>query len=815
MFQNYLKIALRNLLRNKTYSFINIFGLTTGTACCLYILLYVQDHRGYDRHYTGAENLYRIISDLQFPNDQEGMHMATCSPPIPVGIKAEFPEVEAVARACRPMGVEQSLLRVGEQVFFEKSGYYVDSTFFQIFEYQFVAGDPAHALDGPFSVVISEGLSQKLFHTNNPIGQSIGIGGGGEEQKFKVTGVFNHSLGKSHLASEFFMTMNSGGIGEFIRSNDSWAGNNFVFGYLRLQQGADPAALEAKLPGFLQKRGAVQFEQLGMKKTLHLQPVTAIHTTTGLNADQPTNTSARFLQILLVIAGFIQLVACINFMNLTTARSTQRAQEVGVRKAIGAPRQALIGQFLGESLLFTAISMLMAIPLLELLMPFLNDLTGASVEMALTANWQGIGMVGALVALTGLVAGSYPAFYLSSFKPLAVLRGTGSKTAGTGAAWLRKGLVVSQFAISSALVIGALIVHFQLDYLLEKDLGFEKEQKVVFPFRTNESQAGAATFRNEIMRLPEVASASAMAVCPGQMVYNDLPLYKPGGDMGKAVDVRFTYCDENYLNTLKINLLAGRHFTPADTFTQANAGKGIVSEAVLKRLGISLEEAPGMVLASDFEDQHIEITVVGVMQDFLYQNLSSEMDPFMVIYEQPNRLAHVVADVSTGDFPSFFKKAASTWNAVLPGLPFEYTFLDDDLAQLYRTEQNLSRIISAFTLIAILISCLGLFGLATFTAEQRRKEIGIRKVLGASTAGIVSLLSKDFLKLVTIALVIASPLAYFFMEKWLADFAHRIEISWQVFALAVLAAVGVAFLTVSFQSVKAALANPVKSLRSE
>ncbi|MBK9017807.1 MAG: ABC transporter permease [Saprospiraceae bacterium] len=697
MFQNNVKIAFRNLWRNKTFSFINLFGLTTGTACCLYILLYVQDHRSYDQHHSEAGNLYRIISDLQLPNDQAEMHMATCSPPIPMGMKSDFPEVEQAARACRPMGVEQSLLRVGEQVFFEKPGYYVDSNFFQILEYQFVAGDPAHALDEPFSVVISEDLSQKLFKTNDPIGQTIGIGGGGDEQKFKVTGVFNSSLGKSHLHSEFFMTMNSGGIGEFIRTNDSWAGNNFVYSYLRLKQGTNPAALEAKLPDFLQRHGAVQLEQLGMKKSLHLQPIASIHTTPGLTADQATNTSSRFLNMLLLIAGFIQMVACINFMNLTTARSTKRAQEVGVRKAVGAPRISLIGQFLSESLLLTAISMLMAIPLVGLLMPFLNNLTGASIEIAFTKNLQGIGLVGALVVLTGLVAGSYPAFYLSSFRPLAVLRGTSGLKGNAGATWLRKGLVVSQFAISSALVIGALIVHFQLDYMLEKDLGFEKKQKVVFPFRTTESHAAVATFRNEIMRLPEVGSASAMAVCPGQMVYNDLPLYKPGQDMNSATAVRFTYCDENYLNTLKIKLLAGRQFTQADTSTQEGTAKAIVSEAVLNHLGIPLEAAPGMVLSSDFEDQRIKITVVGVMQDYLYQNLGSEMDPFMVIYEQPNRLAHVIADVNTADFPSFFKKTEATWKSVLPSLPFEYSFLDENLAQLYSSEQNLSRIISAFT----------------------------------------------------------------------------------------------------------------------
>jgi putative ABC transport system permease protein len=816
MWKNYLKIAWRNLWRSKTFSAINLFGLTVGTACCLYILLYVQDHRSYDAHHRDAEHIYRVISDLQLPNDQDELHMATCSPPIPTGIKAEFPEVEVAARVCRPPGVEMHLLRTGEQVHYERSGYYVDSTFFRVFDYHFIEGNAAHALDEPFSVVISDKLAKKLFNTTAPLGEVIGIGGeGGEEQQFKVTGVFSDALGKSHLLPEFFMTMNSGGIGEYIRTNDTWTGNNFIYGYLRLKPGADPGALEAKLPAFLHRHGAEQFEQMGMKKTLHLQPLSHIHTTSGLIADLPGSTGARFLQILILIAGFIQLVACINFMNLTTARSTKRAQEVGIRKATGATRQALVGQFLGESMLLTVLAMAMAIPLVKAALPFLNNLTGAEVVMRLGQSWGTAGAVAALTLLTGLAAGSYPAFYLSSFRPLTVLRGMTTLSGKTGATWLRKGMVVSQFAISAALVIGALIVRTQLNYMLEKDLGFEKEQKVVFPFRSEESRAGLETFSRELTRLSEVGSTSAMAVVPGQMVYNDIQLYEKGKNMESSKHIRFTHCDEHYLNTLKIKLLAGRQFTSGDTSRQRGTGQVILNETALKQLGIAVQDAPGRVLHSDFEGRHFEFTITGVMQDFLYQNLGSSMDPFMMVYEQPNRLNYVVADIKSNDYAAFFKKAEAVWASVIPNQPFEYSFLDEDLARLYLTEKTLADIVSAFMLIAIFISCLGLFGLSVFTAEQRTKEIGIRKVLGASAAGIVALLSKDFLKLVVIALVVASPPAWYFMNKWLENFAYRIDIPWWVFALTGVLAVSVAFLTVSFQSLRAALANPVESLRNE
>ena len=815
MLKNYLIIAFRNLFRNKTFSFINLFGLTTGTACCIYILLFVQEHRGYDRHHQDSDQIFRIITDLDLAKDGEIMHMATCSPPIPLAIQADFPEVAVAARVCSPPGSGQHQLRVGDQVFFEAPGVYADSTLFQVLDYQFLTGDAKHALDEPYSVVISEKLSRKLFNTSEALGQTIGIGGGGAEHSFKVTGVFNEGMGKSHLMPNFIMTMNSGGIGEYIRSNTSWAGNNFIYGYLRLKPGADALALESKLPDFLQKHGADQLKQLGMGKELFLQPVTDIHTNTDRFADQPDNTSRSFLNILLLIAGFIQLVACINFMNLTTARSTRRAQEVGVRKAIGAPRAALVGQFLGESLFLTVIAMVLAFPLIEFALPFVNNLTGADLTINFSENWGNVGMIAVLLLVTGLVAGSYPAFYLSSFKPLDVLRGSGKSKGGEGAIWLRKGLVVSQFAISSALVIGALVIHFQLDYLLGKELGFEKAQKIVIPFHSDESKAKLETYRHALLQLPEVKNASAIDVCPGATIINDIPLYKEGGDMNSSTDILHTYVDEHFFETLKINLLSGRNFIPSDTSSVRGEMSVILNETAIKDLGIPVEEAPGQVLYSDFEDMHFKTTIVGVMEDVHYQSLDDELRPFMVVAEPARNLSNLVADVRADDYPAFFEKAKTLWGDFLPTMPFDFSFLDENIARQYQTEQTLSHIISAFTLMAILISCLGLFGLSAFAAEQRQKEVGIRKVLGATTVGIVGLLSKDFLKLVIVSLVIAAPISWYFMDKWLADFANRISIEWYVFAIAGLAAILIAGLTVSFQSIRAALANPVESLRSE
>lgn len=815
MLQNYFKLALRNLLKNKLFSSINLLGLTAGTIGCLYIVLYVRDQRSYDRCFQASDNLYRLITTLDLPGESEQMRMATCSPPIAPTMQAEFPEVEVAARVCSPPGVEQNLLRVGDKVFYEKKGYFVDSTFFRLFNYPFLAGNPEHALDAPFSAVISEKLALRLFNTVEATGQSIRIGGNGGEKEFQVTGVVAPLPGKTHFNTELFMTMNSGGIGAYIRTETSWAGNNFVHGYLRLRPGADPKTLEAKLPDFLQRHGADQLRALNMHKVLALQPVRDIHTTPKLNAEISPTTSNRFLNILLLIAGIIQLIACINFMNLSTARSAHRAREVGVRKAVGAGRGALVRQFLGEGLVLTFLSVALAIPLTLLALPWFNQLTGAEVVPDLSRDWALWGIAGGLMLLTGLIAGSYPAFYLSAFRPIVVLRGIKALKGRWGDVWLRKGLVVTQFAISAALIVGALVINRQLHFMLQQDLGFERNQKVLFPFRTNESRAQLRVFRDELARLPEVQAASGLAVAPGEPVFNDMPLYKPGGDMNTSTDVHFTFTDENYLNTLKIKLLAGRFFTPADTATEREKGRVVLNETALKKFGLTPEQALGTVLRSDFQDRHFEMTVIGIMQDFHFKALSHEITPFMVVAAPHEELMQVAADVRTADYPAFFQKAGAIWQKLFPALPFEHSFLDQDFAKLYEAETTLSRIIAAFTFIAILISCLGLFGLSTFTAEQRTKEIGIRKVLGASAAGITGLLAKDFLKLVLAAIVIASPLAYFFMQKWLSEFAYRIDIQWWMFVATGGVALGIAFLTVCFQSVKAAWVNPVKSLRSE
>lgn len=811
MLLNYLKIALRKLLRHKTFSTINLLGLTLGTICCLYMVLYVQHHNSYDQHHEDVDQIVRVRTDLSLGGASDWTHMATCSPPIAEALQADFPEVEVAARACPPIGVEQQLVRIGEEAYYETPGYYVDSTFFEILNYHFVEGNPAYALDQPFSVVISDRLAEKYFGDQSPMGKTIEVGDWGDAAPFQVTGVIDYSLGTTHLESDMFLSMNAGDLGQFVRGNNSWAGNNFLYTYLKLAPGTPKEALAAKLPDFLELHGGDQLKEAQMDKVLHLQPIREIHTRADLSADVPGTTSPVFLRLLLVIAAFIQLVACINFMNLTTAKATRSSREVGVRKVVGAQRSALFNQFLVESLLLAFLSVGLAVPIIHLLMPSLNELTGAGITLDFTtANWL---LLLGIALLTGLLAGCYPALYLSAFKPLALFNNW--STSQGRASWLRQGLVVGQMMVASVLVIAAVIIHTQVRFMLNKDLGYEKEQKIVFDLQGAEDGHDLSTFRDGLLRLPEVRNATSTASTPVQYMLRDMALYRDGESMQEAQIVWLNYIDEHYLDVLKIDLLAGRMLGPEDISEEDTRARVVVNEKALEQYQIPLDEAVGSVLKSEFSGMNFELTIIGVVEDILSQKLTDGIRPFAFFAGDPDNLGYVIADISSTDYKQFLAKVNEHWEASLPGLPMQFAFLDDEVAQLYETEQTLSSIISTFTMVAILIACLGLFGLSVYAAEQRRKEVGIRKVLGASVQSLVSLLSREFLVLVAVALLLASPVAYLIMQQWLTNFAYQTPIYWWIFALSAGLTLIIAFLTVSFQAIRAAVANPIGALRDE
>lgn len=810
MFSNYFKLAYRHLLRNKTFSLINIIGLTAGTLCCLYILLYVKDQFSYDNHHERANDIYRITSQLSVQGDK-GHNMATASPPIAPAMKNDFSEIEQFTRVCSPPGVSHHLLHYKEKAIYETKAIYVDSTFFEIFNYHFIYGSAQIAVREPYTTVLTLQTAEKLFGKSDPVGKVIDIDNAFGKNSFKITGVVDGLYGKSHILANLFVAMNSGGIGEYVRTNNSWAGNNFIRAYIKLKPNTIAAKLEKKLPAFLENHGAQQLKESGMKKILHLQPISQIHTTSGYDAEPEPTVSTGFLYLLLFIAGMIQMIACINFMNLSTARSANRAKEVGVRKVSGAYRSDLIRQFLGESLMLSILAILLAVPLLWLFLPYLNQLASADIALFFFKQSSIWVAVISLVAITGLLAGSYPAFYLSAFNVIKVLKG--NLASNISALAVRKGLVVFQFALSVILIMVIIIIHDQLRYIDNKDLGFEKDQRIIVTFRTDEAKDQMNAFTRSAEQIPGVVSTSKSNNYPSQFIFNDMRMYLQGGSINTAKSVRFMRSDKDFVKATGLHIKAGRDFTATDS------GRVIVNEAMLNALGLNPGNAPGTLLYStvgDTDKKQVSFEIAGVVQDFNFNSLREAISPFMLVFvNREDNLTNLIIATSTKDYGRLIGGLEKSWKAYIPSVPFEYTFLDDAVQQQYKKEITLSRIINAFTLIAIIISCLGLFGLSAFTAEQRIKEIGIRKVLGASISGITTLLSKDFIKLVIIAILIATPVAWLVMDKWLEGFVYRINIEWWVFVLAALAAILIAIVTISFQAIRAAVANPVKSLRSE
>ncbi|SEO92114.1 putative ABC transport system permease protein [Mucilaginibacter gossypiicola] len=809
MLKSYLKTAWRFLLKNKTFSLINIVGLATGTLCCLYILLYVQDQYSYDKQHKDVKDIYRITTSLELTGDKH--NSATSSPPITPAMKNDFGEVLQFTRlvGTEGFGAKQHLLRYKEKSFYQQNAAYVDSTFFDVFNFHFVSGNANKVLAEPYSLVLMKPVADKLFGGEDPIGKMISIDNSFGKHDFKVTGVIDESAGQSHIKVSMFMAMNSGGLGQYVRQNTAWAGNNFLYAYVKLRPNASAAALEKKLPDFLNKYGADQLKAIGMKKALHLQPVTTIHTTPGHEHELTKTLDPAFLYIMILVAVLIQVVACINFMNLSTARASKRAKEVGVRKVIGAGQGDLMKQFLGESFMLTLIGVAIALPLLIILLPYLNQLTHTDIHLAFFSNYKLWIMLGGMVVVTGLVAGSYPAFYLSAFKAIKVIKG--NFTSHISAAGIRKSLVVFQFWLSIILISGVIVIYSQLNFVKNKDLGFDQNQKLIFNFYTETTQGKMKNFANDLRQMAEVKTVSNADNYLSQFVPHDHGVYTAGGNMATATDAQNIITDEFFAKANGIKIIAGRDFRIGDTT------RVLINETLCKRLGISPQAAPGTRLYTQYAPDPVSfVEVAGVMKDFNYNSLHMEVKPFMLVYRNdPRQFNVMVVSTDSKNYKSLLGKMEALWRKDIADAPFEYSFLDTEVQKQYETEVILSQIINAFTLMAIVISCLGLFGLAAFSAEQRSKEIGVRKVLGASVTGIVQLLSKDFVQLVLIALVIATPIAWWGMSKWLQAFEYRVTISWWMFALAGVLALIIALLTVSTQAIKAARMNPVKSLKAE
>ncbi|TAG19381.1 MAG: ABC transporter permease [Cytophagia bacterium] len=805
MIRNYLKIAIRNLVRNKVYSFINIFGLSVGLATCLLIMLYIFDEISYDKHHRDVSQLYRVAQQIK---DEK---WAGTVAPIAQGLRNDFAEIEQVARILKFPNIDKMLLKndKNQQQFYENNGMYADANFFEIFTYDFKFGDSQTALNQPNTMVISEDVAQKLFGNESPINKVVSVEIPYGKTNYSVKGVFKNTQNKSHINAHYFLSMENDDLGQWVKNQTNWSNNSIFHTYLKLKKGTNPTAFEAKLPSFYQRNGGVDMKAAGVTKSLFLQPLQDIYLRSAIGNEISTNSSMTYLYILGSIAAFLLLIACINFMNLSTARSEKRAKEVGVRKVMGANKNGLIGQFLGESLMMCLIALVVSLITLTLFLPVFNSFSQKNIilfQKPILVLW-----IAGLTAITGLLSGLYPALYLSSFKSISVLKGKLFNSISV--VFIRKGLVVFQFAISVTLILAAIVIWQQLDLIRNKDLGFNKNQQLILPFQSRTSANNYVALKNEITQNTKIISATAGTSYPSIELMEDHLFYAEGKTLDDKVDIGFVRANEGYLETLGYKLLYGRSLSKNMT---ADSNTIILNETAIKQLGYESETAVGKMIYFEADNQRFSKQIVGVMKDFNFRSLHSDITPYGIVRlgsnEQPN---YFIANLQRGDFASTIAEVEKIWEKINPETPFEYFFLDQEFQKVYEKEARTAGIIFYFTLITIFIACLGLFGLATFTAEQRTKEIGIRKVLGASILQITILISKDFLKLVMIAFVIASPIAYYFMDKWLADFAYRITISWWVFALAGVATISIALITVSWHSIKAALANPVKSLKTE
>lgn len=808
MFKNYLLIAWRNLKNNKAFSFINIAGLAIGLATCLLILLYVTDELSYDRYNEKADRIYRIDGDVHFGGNY--FNLATAPEPMAEAMKRDYPEVEQVVRFRRYEGL---LVKKGQQNLHEDKVIYTDSTLFSVFTLPMIQGDPAHALVEPHSVVINERTALKYFNTTDVIGKYFTVN---DSNNLKITGVIRDIPQQSHFNFDFFIAANKA-IQHW--ELDDWLSNNWNT-YIVLKKGADPRHLAARLPQMVDKyigprAQAVmnvnmdEFRKSGNYVRYAMTPLTSIHLHSNKSSELGGNGSVQYVYIFSTIAVFILLIACINFMNLSTARSAGRAKEVGVRKVLGSTRQSLIRQFLMESMLVCLIASVLAILIAISLLPLFNQLASKELAPSLFVNPLLLAALLALTVVVGFLAGSYPALFLSAFRPALVLKG--KLAAGFKSGWLRTSLVVVQFSISVVLMVGTIVIYKQLSYIRNKNIGFDRSQVLVLQ-NTQALGNQAATFRDEISKLRGVKNATMTGFLPTSSWRTDYPLFQdPGMDASRAASMQVWAVDENYIPTLGMQMVQGRNFSR--DFPTDSTGI-IINESAARLLGFKDAVNKDLYALDHFPARDLtRLHVLGVVKDFNFNSLREQVSPLAVRWNrQPGRIAIRTA---TQNVPGLISQIESKWRAMAPSQPFSYTFMDEDFSNIYRTEQQTGRLFISFAALAIFIACLGLLGLAMFTAEQRTREIGIRKVLGASVGGILTLLTRDFLRMVIVAVVVASPLAWWMMHKWLQDFAYRTSINWTVFAMATGAALLTAVATISVQAVKSAMANPVKSLRTE
>ncbi len=786
MLRNYLKTALRSLGRNKFFSAINILGLGLGIACSLLIFLWVEHEWSYDAFHAAGPNLYRVMLTQRYDNGQVSTSPATPAL-LTEALKKEFPGVK---HAVVMTGEEKLLFEVAGNSYRE-NGAFAGPDFFAMFSFPLLQGNPKTVLSSPYTAVISRKLAQKYFGNQNVTGKSIRVD---NREEYQISGVFEDVPANSSLQFDFLLSFKTLGN---RADNQDW--NAIGPGtFVHFGEGAPVEKVEALLKNYLKPK------QTEYNSTLSLQPYEDMHLYGNFKNGVPDGGRIAYVRLFSAAALFILLIACINFINLITARAARRSKEVGIRKVVGASRSMVAGQFLAEALLTVLLSLGLALLLSELTLPLFNAVTGYPISIQYRGGFLLVLLV--IFVFTGLVSGLYPAFFLSSFRPAQVLKGT--PAFGPAAAWLRQGLVVFQFSVSCILIIGTLVVYLQTQYISRKNLGFTREN-VVYARMDGDLLKNLEAFKNELSQSPHIQSVTAAGDSPLHVNGTVTSVEWPGKGPNQKISFLWWGVNYDFVKTLNLRLVKGRDFSRAFANDTVNV---LINEEAAKMMGRADPVGQPITVERDITAKG---KIIGVIKNFHLASLHTPIQPLIMFLDPQPGWGYAIIRTTPGHTREALQSIEEAHKKFNPHFPFEYEFADQDYDRLYRSEMVAGRLAGYFAVLAIFISCLGLFGLAAFTAGQRTKEIGVRKVLGASVGSIVSLLSRDFLRLVLLAVFIASPVAWYAMNSWLQDFAYKTAIHWWVFAVAGLLAAGIALLTVSYQTIKAAIANPVKSLRSE
>ncbi|MCB2221472.1 MAG: ABC transporter permease [Bacteroidetes bacterium] len=800
MFKNYLTTTIRNLIRQKGYSIINILGLSIGLAAFILIVLFVRHELSYDRFHENANRIYRVCIDGMVAGDP--LNVAVSAPPAGPAMIREYPEIIAQTRIKEmPQTV---LFNYQGKKFYQDGLLFVDSSFFKIFSFNLLRGNPTAALVEPYSLVLTETTAIKYFGSEDPIGKMIKMN---DKSEFRVTGIVADPPSNAHFGFKVLASFST-----MIKQNGAEAYENWgtlsLHTYVLLAKGVDPKLLNQRFPDLYLKYMTDLKEMDNIRFEPYLQPITRIHLHSHLMAEIEPNSDIAYIYTFMAIAAFILLIACINFMNLSTARSVKRSKEVGLRKVVGATRNHLILQFIGESALISLISTAFALLIVELLLPVFNHVLDQSLTLTIFTNGQNFLSLLLLALIVGLMAGSYPAFYLSAFRPIRVLKGTLRK--GNKKSTTRNLLVIVQFTISIFLIICTGIIYYQLTYLRHKKLGFDKSHMVIVPLRGERLLKNAEYLKSQFKQLSIVENLATSRFVPGRDM--DGTGYIPEGYDDNNPVIFFTNTvGFDYLETMQMEMVEGRAFSK-EYATDSMAI--IVNETLVKKMG--WDQPIGKKIVGFVDTIEVERHVIGVVKDFHFRSLHAVVEP-TVMFITHNNARNLNIRLKAGNYAQQIETLREKWEQMEGALPFDYYFLDEDFDSQYQADQRLGELFIYFTLIAIFIACLGLFGLASYNAEQRTREIGIRKVLGSSVEGIILLLSRQFSLWIVIANIIAWPLAWLFLNRWLANFAYRIHLAnyWYIFILAALITLFIAYITVVYQAIKAALANPVQALKYE